>query len=91
MCAIQQQQRVRTGETWMLAFSVRLARFAPTGCALLITALNAWVLVASAASPDRDPFHFSSVMTSNAEMHAARMHAAKPLAGRAHAAESHTA
>jgi hypothetical protein len=69
----------------MLALFVRLNRFAAAGCAVAITAVNAWAFVASSASTDRDPFHFESVMTSNAELHTAEVHGAE-----AHTAQAHS-
>ena len=36
--------------------------------ATVITAASAWAFVSSTASPERDPFHFASVMAANAKM-----------------------
>ena len=47
---------------------VDLRRCVAAASATLITAVGAWAFVSSTASPERDPFHFASVMAANAKM-----------------------
>ena len=47
---------------------VGVNRFVAAAGATMITAISAWAFVTSTASPDRDPFHFASVMRANADV-----------------------
>jgi hypothetical protein len=54
---------------------VGLSRFVAAASATAITAVSAWAFVSSSASIERDPFHFASIMASNARVRLAQENA----------------
>jgi hypothetical protein len=57
----------------MSTSTVSPSRFAAAACATIITAASAWMFMSSSASVGRDPFRFSEVMATNAQIHAAQL------------------
>jgi hypothetical protein len=59
----------------MNTLTVGFSRFTAAACATMITAASAWAFVNSTASPERDPFHFATVMAANAQVRTAHVQA----------------
>jgi len=53
--------------------AIGVSRFVAAASATVITAVSAWAFVSSAASTERDPFQFASIMTANAKVRSAQL------------------